>query len=277
MHVLPCGHGVNDPEQTHYCTYLRLGELLRLQPRGEELRHPDEHLFVVTHQAFEVWFTQLRFDLPRIIDALRQDDAGLATWLTHRCTGIVRLLSPMMRVLEGMTPTDFYAFRAHLAPASGTESWQWHEIEILAGARDAQFRRHLESELSEDRATGTQAYLWSDRLAAMWEEPSVASECEALFARRGVAPADAYRVAPENNPHADLVLLAEALLDFDEEVRMWRFVHARTAERTIGPDAEGTGHTTGVRYLDMAALHRASFFPFLWRARGELWARQNGG
>lgn len=273
VHVLPCGHAVNDPGQTHYCTYLRLGELLRLQPEGEQLRHPDEHLFVVTHQGFEVWFTQLRFDLRRIVGALQRDDVGLATWLTQRCTAIARLLSPMMRVLETMTPSDFYAFRAHLSPASGTESWQWHEIEILAGAREEHFRKHLESELSGDRGSGTQAYLWTDRLAELWEQPSVASECRALFERRGIAPADAYCVSPANNPHADLVLLSEALMDFDEEVKVWRFIHARTAERTIGPDSPGTGHTTGVRYLDMAAQHRELFFPFLWEARGALWER----
>ena len=65
--------------------------------------------------------------------------------------------------------------------------------------------------------------------------------------------------------------LAEALLDYDEEVRCWRFVHARTAERTIGPEVEGTAATSGVRYLERMATHRASFFPFLWRARAELW------
>lgn len=276
MHVLPCGHAVRDPEQTHYCTYLRLDELVRLQPEGDRLRHPDEHLFVVTHQGFEVWFTQLRFDLRRIIDALQRDDAGLATWLTQRCTAIARLLSPMMRVLETMTPSDFYAFRAHLSPASGTESWQWHEIEILAGAREERFRKYLESELSEVAGSGTQAYLWTDRLAELWDAPSVASACRELFARRGVEPADAYQVAPAGNPHADLVLLSEALMDFDEEVKVWRFIHARTAERTIGPANAGTGHTTGVRYLDMAALHRELFFPFLWEARGVLWERAQG-
>jgi tryptophan 2,3-dioxygenase len=88
-----------------------------------------------------------------------------------------------------------------------------------------------------------------------------------------VEAAEAYRASEAAAEHWDLVLLAEALLDYDEEVRIWRFVHARTAERTIGPEAEGTGHTTGVRFLERMATHRASFFPFLWSARGELWDR----
>jgi tryptophan 2,3-dioxygenase len=273
MKRLPCGHVVNDPDQTHYCDYLRLGELTSLQPGPEELRHPDEHLFVVTHQSFELWFTQLRFDLRRVISALREDDVALATWLARRCGRVLKMFSPMMRVLETMAPSDFFAFREQLAPASGTESSQWHEVEILAGLRDESFRAALETDPSEE---GTPSKLWTERLAALWEEPSVASELRALFQRRGVEPADVYTVAPEKNPHGDLMLLAEALLEFDEEFRIWRFVHARTAQRAIGPNTEGTGHTSGVSYLDYVATHRPDFFPELWRAREVLWERRDG-
>lgn len=273
MKRLACGHTVNDPNQLHYCDYLHLAELLALQPTHDEVRHPDEHLFVVTHQSFELWFTQLRFDLPRVIAALDRDDVALATWLMQRCSAIVRMFSPMMRVLETMTPSDFYAFRAHLSPASGTESYQWHEVELLAGLREEGFRNLLQAELSAQREEGTQSYLWTDRLEAAWEGPSVAAALERLLERRGVAAADIYQVAPANNPHGDLVLLAEAMLDFDEEFRIWRFAHARTAERAIGTNP-GTGHTTGVKYLDYAATHRAHFFPALWAARQELWERQ---
>ncbi len=276
MEKLRCGHVVVDREQTHYCDYLRLGELLRLQPGREELRHPDEHLFIVTHQAFELWFTQLRFDMQRIIEALERDDVSLATWLAQRCTHILKFFSPMMRVLETMTPSDFFAFRAHLAPASGTESAQWHEVELLAGLRDEGFRRMLESEPSGD-PHGTPTKLWTERLADLWERPSIASALHELLERRGIEAADIYQVSPADNPHGDLVLLAEALLSFDEEFRIWRFVHARTAQRTIGPDTEGTGHTTGVKYLDYVATHRPDFFPELWDARGDLWERQLEG
>lgn len=274
MEKRPCGHLVNDPSQPHYCDYLRLDALLTLQPTEAEVRHPDEHLFVVTHQAFELWFAQLRFDLVRIIEALGRDDVAFATWLVQRCTAVTRLFSPMMRALETMTPSDFFAFRAHLSPASGGESAQWHEIELLAGAREEPFRRYLQAELSDDPTTGTQVYLWTEQLHALWEGPSVASEVRALLERRGLHAADIYQVAPTENPHGALMLLAEALLDFDEEVRLWRFVHARTAERTIGPGTAGTGHTTGVKYLDYAATHRAHFFPDLWHARATLWERQ---
>jgi tryptophan 2,3-dioxygenase len=273
VHTLACGHRVKDPGQTHYCSYLRLDQLLTLQPGPDEVRHPEEHLFVVTHQSFELWFTQLRTDLPRVIEALDRDDPGLATQLMKRCTDVVRMFSPMMRVLETMTLGGFYAFRHHLVPASGGESGQWHEIELLSGAREPELRKYLERDPDPKVPSSPLVGMWTPRLGELWDAPSVASAAEALFARRGVSAADAYAASHRGGEHWDLALLAEALLDYDEEVRVWRFVHARTAERTIGPDTEGTAHTSGVRYLERMATHRVSFFPFLWRARGELWER----
>jgi tryptophan 2,3-dioxygenase len=274
VHTLPCGHAVRTPGQVHYCSYLHLPELLGLQPGPDEVRHPEEHLFVVTHQSFELWFAQLRWDLPRVIEALERDDLGLATWLVQRCTAVVKMFSPMMRVLETMTLGGWFAFRHHLVPASGGESGQWHEVEILSGAREPEFLRFLQQKLPEEGEEGGPfTYVWNDRLQALWDAPSVATAAEAAFARRGVAPADAYAAAHGGRGEWDLVHLAEALLDYDEEVRIWRMVHARTAERTIGPDVEGTAQTSGVRYLERMAVHRSAFFPFLLRARGELWAR----
>lgn len=271
---LACGHEVVDARQTHYCDYLRLDELLRLQPRDDELHHPDEHLFVSTHQTFEIWFKQILFDLPRIIAALNADDVGLATWLARRITRISALFTPMIQVLESMAPSDFFAFRPYLAPASGTESEQFRAIEILAGLRDPAYLRYLQMPLADD-PEGNQTFMWTERLRTLWESRSVNDALMDLLERRGVTPADIYTVAPEPNLHFDLFLLAETLLDFDETFTLWRVAHARMAERALGPDIKGTGHTSGVRYLDYAAT-RPHFFPALWKARTALWARQEG-
>ncbi|HBY95675.1 MAG: tryptophan 2,3-dioxygenase family protein [Ardenticatenaceae bacterium] len=271
---LACGHEVVDEHQTHYCRYLRLKELLQLQPRTDELRHPDEHLFVSTHQTFEIWFKQVLFDLPRIIAALDADNVGLATWLAKRITRISALFTPMIQVLESMAPSDFFAFRPFLAPASGTESEQFRAIEILAGLRDPAYLRYLQMPLDES-PEGNQVYLWTERLHTLWESRSVNDALMDLLERRGTSPADIYTVAPAPNPNFDLFLLAEALLDFDETFTLWRTAHARMAERALGADIKGTGHTSGVRYLDYAAT-RPHFFPALWKARTVLWERREG-
>ena len=63
MPMLPCGHEVSDPQQVHYCSYLRIPELLAIQPAGDTLKHHDELLFIITHQAFELWFKQILHEL----------------------------------------------------------------------------------------------------------------------------------------------------------------------------------------------------------------------
>jgi len=176
-------------------------------------------------------------------------------------------------VLETMTLGGFYAFRHHMSPASGGESGQWHQVELLSGAREPELLRYLQNEPRPGDPTAPVVGLWTPRLAELWEQPSVSSAARELFDRRGVSPADAYAASHAGSEHWDLVLLAEALLEYDEEVRIWRFVHARVVERTLGPDIPGTGGSTGVRHLERMATMRASFFPFLWQARGELWER----
>jgi len=270
---LACGHIVNDPYQTHYCTYLQLGTLLNLQPTHDSARHPDEHLFVIVHQVFELWFKQLRWDIPRLIVALQEDNITVATWLMQRCVAVVRQYTPVMRMLDTLAPADFYEFRDALSPASGGESWQWHELEILIGARDEAFRRQLEAGLSPTTTEGLQTHVWTDTLATLWESPSVASAFDEMLTRRGLTGMDLYIAAPAPNPNGDIMILAEAMLDFDSEFRLWRFTHARTAERTIGANP-GTGLTTGVKYLDYAASRRLPFFPSLLEARAILWERR---
>lgn len=267
---LACGHIVNDPHQTHYCIYLQLGTLLNLQPTPDNAHHADEHLFVIVHQVSELWFKQMRWDARRVITALQEENVTLATWLMQRCLAVAKQLTPVMRMLDTLAPADFYEFRTVLSPASGGESWQWHEVEILMGAREEAFRRQLHAELSPTTTEGTQTIIWTERLAELWDAPSVASAFNDMLERKGITAVDLYTGAPAANPYGEIMLLAETMLDFDSEFRLWRFTHARTAERTIGSNP-GTGLTTGVKYLDYAAFRRLPFFPTLLEARALLW------
>lgn len=267
-YTLPCGHAVAHEDQIHYCSYMRLHDLLRLQPTGTTLRHPDEHLFVGIHQVFELLFGQILYEMTRIIDALDGDNLGLAILLVHRITRIAALFAPISHVLETMTFSDFFAFRADLAPASGSESEQFREIELIAGLRDKQWRRLLETPISES-PDGNQTYMWTERLQHLWDSRTINDAFSDLLARRAVPVPTLYVVAPAVNAHPDLFLLAEALLDFDETFSEWRYTHARMAERTIGAGTQGTGNTSGVKYLDHVATRQIHLFPVLWQARSE--------
>jgi tryptophan 2,3-dioxygenase len=270
MPMLPCGHEVSDANQVHYCSYLRLTNLLALQPQERDLKHHDELLFIITHQAFELWFRLILHELAAVIDLIEHDNAGYATWLMQRVNQIVRLLIEQIHITETMAPQDFFAFRAALSPASGTESIQYREIEIRSGLRDtAKYRPALETPPGAPGSEAPQTRMFTQRLAAAWEQPSLHDAFMGLLRRRGLGVEALY--APlDRSRHHDLFLLAEALLEYDELFNLWRIHHRTMVERALSGATKGTGHTTGVRYLDRT-LSYPHFFPELWEARASLW------
>ena len=58
-------------KQVYYSEYLQLDKILNAQQRESELEgNPahDEMLFIITHQAYELWFKQIIFELNSVID-----------------------------------------------------------------------------------------------------------------------------------------------------------------------------------------------------------------
>jgi tryptophan 2,3-dioxygenase len=125
----------------YYADYLKLDRLLSAQqPESAQHGRPahDEMLFIIVHQAYELWFKQILHELDRI-----QADFGGAV-LEDECLGrivhgldrineILKLLIQQLEVLETMTPLDFLDFRDFLFPASGFQSVQFRLIEIRLG------------------------------------------------------------------------------------------------------------------------------------------------
>jgi tryptophan 2,3-dioxygenase len=245
-------------------------ELTDLQPPDAQLKHHDELLFIITHQAFELWFKQILHELAAATRLLDADNVGYATWLMRRVTQIVRLLIEQIHIVETMAPQDFFAFRAALSPASGTESLQYREIEIRSGLRDtARYRPALEVAPGPPGSEAPQTRVLTAELAAAWEQPSLHDAFMGLLERRNVTVEQVY--APlDRSRHHDLFLLAETLLEYDELFNLWRTHHRAMVERALSVETKGTGHTTGVRYLDRT-LSYPHFFPELWDARATLW------
>lgn len=129
-----------------YAGYLRLRELLSLQTMESAKRGKpahDEMLFIVIHQAYELWFKQIHHELDLIQDIFggdRVNDAklGRAVHAAERIVKIEQLLVGQIDILETMTPMDFLEFRDLLFPASGFQSEQFRLLEIRLGlTRDA--------------------------------------------------------------------------------------------------------------------------------------------
>ncbi|XP_063044663.1 tryptophan 2,3-dioxygenase A [Engraulis encrasicolus] len=128
-----------------YGDYLQLDKIVTAQVLQSEVKGNkihDEHLFIVTHQAYELWFKQILWEL----DSVRQifmnghvrDERNMlkVTTRTHRIVMIFRLLVDQFAVLETMTALDFFDFREYLSPASGFQSLQFRLLENKIGVPD---------------------------------------------------------------------------------------------------------------------------------------------
>ncbi len=127
----------------HYSNYLQLNKILDAQSlRSEEFGHPahDEHLFIVVHQTYELWFKQILFEIESVrklfdTDSVDESNMGTAVARLHRVIEIEKVLIDQIRILETMTPLDFLDFRDYLYPASGFQSAQFRLVENKLGLK----------------------------------------------------------------------------------------------------------------------------------------------
>lgn len=137
----------------YYGDYLQLDKLLDSQmPKSKEINNEahDETLFIIVHQVYELWFKQILHELssikkifssPKIIETeLSSVHARL-----ERIIKIQGVLLDQLSIMETMTPMDFLEFRDLLVPASGFQSVQFREIEIMMGLRTNQ-RKEVDRE-----------------------------------------------------------------------------------------------------------------------------------
>ncbi len=262
------------PDQLTYGSYLKVPELLQLQQLESAPPMHDELLFITIHQAYELWFKQVLFELETVVDRLQRDDIYEAARLMGRVTTIEKLLVQQIHILETMTPRDFASFRSILNPASGFQSVQFREVEFLTGMKEGRVMRGINLSDAE-RA----------RLQARLDTPSVRDTFYAMLQRKGFDVHPAADDAAHDDPlrkrtldaleqvyadpqrHFHLYNLAESLVDHDQCILLWRFHHVRVVERLIGLK-HGTGGSPGVKYLNATLDKRA--FPVLWQVRGQL-------
>src|SRR6476469_9681908 len=100
--------------EVHYHDYLQLDKILNAQEleseKNKAVAH-DEMLFIVIHQAYELWFKQLHHEADSIVEimrkpALNDNSPELQTVVhrLHRMGVILRVLIHQIDILETMTP-----------------------------------------------------------------------------------------------------------------------------------------------------------------------------
>jgi tryptophan 2,3-dioxygenase len=254
-----------------YGDYLQLDTLLSVQkPLSPE---HDEMLFIIIHQATELWMKLVLHELAAACRLVRTGELQAAFKATARVSRIQAQLIQSWDVLSTMTPADYLRFRDYLGQSSGFQSAQYRLIEFALGNKQAHMiapHRH--------RADVTA------RLEAALAAPSLYDEALRLLARRGFAIApevlgrdltQPYSADPsvtaawlavyrDTARHWELYELAEELVDLEDAFQQWRFRHVTTVQRVIG-FRRGTGGTAGVAYLRQAL--NVVFFPELWEVR----------
>ena len=126
-----------------YHDYLQLDRLLNSQSRrSEEEGKPvhEEMLFIIVHQAYELWFKQMLYELDSILLAfsqptVKENHMGLILSRLGRFIEIQKLIEKQIDVLETMSPMEFLDFRDMLYPASGFQSFQFRLIENKLGLK----------------------------------------------------------------------------------------------------------------------------------------------
>lgn len=265
---------MSEKPKTTYASYLNLHQILAAQTpaSGEH----DELLFIVIHQASELWMKLSLHELTAARENIRNDHLGPAFKMIARVARIQAQLIQSWDVLATMTPSDYSAIRPHLGTSSGFQSHQYRLLEFLMGNKNPD----MVAMHREDAATNA-------LLTAMSREPSIYDESLRLLKKRGFdipgevcerdwtqpykpnAKVEAAWLAVYRDPeeHWDLYELAEKLVDLEYRFQQWRFAHVKTVERIIGYKP-GTGGTPGVSYL--VKVLDQQFFPELLKLRTSL-------
>jgi tryptophan 2,3-dioxygenase len=254
---------------TDYSSYLRIDALLDLQHPLTDGAH-DEMLFVVIHQAYELWFKLIIHELDFAAGELQAGRPQRALAPLHRTTRVDELLIAQLRVLETLTPEGFLEFRDPLKPASGLQSGQFRAIEVLggmSGATPADSSPLSEHDQDELRRRSELPTLFTALCASLRANGFDAPDGDSpeLRERRIEALVSLYR-DHATAERAVLHRVCELLLDHDEAIARWRFHHVLMAAREIG-SRPGTGGG-GVAYLEKTVANR--FFPELWEVRNRL-------
>jgi tryptophan 2,3-dioxygenase len=254
-----------------YGEYLHLDKLLQAQrPLSNE---NDEMMFIIVHQASELWMRLVLHELDGVFKCVQRDNLDPTFKRLARISRVQTQLIASWDVLSTMTPFDYSAFRNALGRSSGFQSFQYRMLEFRLGNKNA--------DMIAVHKRDPQSY---EALQAALEAPSLYDEVLRLLSRRGYGIPDDYVVRDFREPYRaskqvagawlgvyhnaeqdwDLYELAERLVDLDHKFQLWRFHHLKTVERIIGYKP-GTGGTGGVSYLAKAL--ELSFFPELWQVR----------
>jgi len=261
-------------EDMSYGDYLCLEKILSAQqPQSEQ---HDEMLFVIIHQASELWLKLAGHELSAAIKNVKEGNFGHAFKVISRVKQIVRQLTQSWDILSTLTPVDYLKFRDDLGRSSGFQSYGYRKIEFLLGNKNASLLAVHESNESvhnELKDILEQPSLYDEVISAL-HNGGLKMDAEVLE-RDVTLPYQSHdsvlnawlTVYQNSDQYFEYYELAEKLVDIEDVIQQWRFKHMSTVMRIIG-NKEGTGGSSGVSFLKKAL--DISFFPELYAVRSQL-------
>ena len=131
-------------KRVNYWEYIRVEELLELQggvENDESTLGNDEVMFIVVHQVYELWFKLMLRELGSARDLFQdgpveeQAMSGAVHCLRRVGTVLERCVDHFT-IMETLSTRDYLSFRDKLMPASGFQSGQLREVELILGLPD---------------------------------------------------------------------------------------------------------------------------------------------
>ncbi|MGI0118629.1 tryptophan 2,3-dioxygenase family protein [Zooshikella sp. RANM57] len=210
-----------------YEVYLQTQRLLTCQKPYDEFCNRDELMFQIVHQVQELWMKLIGFTLLEIDDYLAQKHTNRVITLFGRVYQLQQQMINGLSILETMSPKEYQVIRLQLGNGSGQESPGFRSLLKMAPQLWKSYEQH---------------YLKANGLSI--EQVYDSAYC-----------------------HDDTYVVAEALAEFDEQFRLFRFRHLLLIERSIGLGAKSLkGRSVGL--LEKGVQHY--FYPALWEIRNQM-------
>lgn len=261
-------------EDMSYGDYLCLEKILSAQHLQSD-QH-DEMLFVIIHQASELWLKLAGHELSAAMRYVKDGDFGNAFKVISRMKQIIRQLTQSWDILSTLTPVDYLKFRDDLGHSSGFQSFGYRKIEFLLGNKNTSLLKVHESNPtvhSELKAILEQPSLYDEVITALHNkglniDTDALNRDVTLPYQSNDSVINAWLTIYQNpEQYFEYYELAEKLVDIEDTIQQWRFKHMSTVMRIIG-NKMGTGGSSGVNFLRKAL--DISFFPELYTVRTKL-------
>lgn len=267
--------GLLHANYTTYWEYINLDVLLSLQQ--PKTFFPDESIFIMYHQITELYFKLTKHALSQICKEETPSADEILKQVNRANSYFTQLISSFDIMVHGMDKEQFVEFRMALLPASGFQSAQYREIEVMSTDIINLVNYKVREEMKfADLENIYQNLYWKTGATelATKKKTLTLKQFEEKYSTHFLSMINDYekinlnqiykRLSDSDKKNKDLIH-ALRHLDFSVNV-LWPLSHYRSAVKHLDrkPDElAATGGTNWQEYLP-PKNQRVYFFPELW-------------